>query len=621
MKHRYIILIALGAIVGGCANRGIGPQGGPKDETPPKILKETPENGSLGIKPKKIEIQFSEYIQLDDVSNQVLVSPPQQYPPDIKGLGKKVRIEFKEELKDSTTYTIDFGSAIVDNTEKNPLKGYAYSFSTGDKIDSLEIYGTILNAENLNPISGVIIGYHSNLEDSAFSTTPFERIGRSDKEGEFSIKNIPHGTYRLYGLHDMSRDYIYQLSEGLAFYDSLITPYIHIEAEHDTIWLKDTLAADSSLIPDSVITTEYVYYEPSNIVMYFFREDTKRHYFQRAQRDKAHFFRLIFSAPQDSLPMVEAMRLESDSLGRDTTWVNFLDYALLQSNRTKDTLTYWLTDSSAIRMDSIRFRMTYMATDSLYKLYARTDTVMAVYREPNMTERARANMLKKEANTPLLYEINNKKPLEIYDTLKIISKTPLRRITPDSIHLEVKVDTLWKKVNFTIQRMDSAGMVYGLIAPLKGTERYQIRLDSAALEDIYGKANTKAQSGVNIRKKEEYSTLKVYLKDYDERAYIVLLDEKDQPVRTLHAERDGTVFENLVPKVYYMRLFLDLDGNGQWTTGEWATKRQPEPVYYSRKKLSLRANWDFEDTFDWKSLPQFQQKPNELKKDANEKKK
>ena len=148
-------------------------------------MKETPENGTLGFDAKRIEIQFDEYIVLDDVSKNVMVSPPQQYPPEIKAVGKKVRIEFKEPLKDSTTYTIDFGEALRDNNERNPLNDYHYSFSTGNHIDSLEIYGMMINAENLNPISGVIVGYHSNLNDTAFERLPFDRIGKTNKEGEF----------------------------------------------------------------------------------------------------------------------------------------------------------------------------------------------------------------------------------------------------------------------------------------------------------------------------------------------------------------------------------------------------------------------------------------------------
>lgn len=618
---RYSLIIgAAGLVFSGCANRGIGPQGGPKDEVPPVVLKETPANGTLNFNAKRIEIQFDEYVTLDDVSKNVLISPPQQYPPEIKAVGKRVRIEFKETLKDSTTYTIDFGEALRDNNERNPLTNYHYSFSTGNHIDSLEMYGTMINAEDLNPISGVIVGYHSNLNDSAFERIPFDRIGRTNKDGDFSIKNIAPGTYRLFGLKDVSRDYCYQPGEGLALCDSLITPYIFIETEHDTIWLKDTLAADSTLIPDSITTVEYYYYEPSNLLLRFFYENKKSLYFQRALREKAHYFTLYFSAPQEELPQITAMRPEHDSLGTDSSWVDFTHYTLLQANPTKDTLVYWLTDSAAIRMDTLRFEMRYHKTDSVYQLQAVTDTLQVIYRAPRMSEKARQNQQKKEARTPLQMTSNAKSGFEVYDTLLLISPTPIALFIKDSLHLEMKHDTLWDKKTFSLQMADSAHLKMRVIFPMEPGNEYRLSLDTGAITDIYGKMNDKKSFSLKVKKTEEYATLKIQLQDWDERAVIQLLDEHDKPVRTLRARKEGTLFTHLAPKTYYLRLFIDADGNGIWTTGDYLTRRQPEEVFYFTRKLTLKANWDFEEVFDWKNVPLLEQKPDAIRKDAAEQK-
>lgn len=615
-----ILMLAVGLVAAGCANRGLGPQGGPKDERPPKVLSETPENGTLGFNAKRIEIQFDEYITLDDVSKNVLISPPQQYPPDIKAVGKRVRIEFKEPLKDSTTYTIDFGEALRDNNERNPLTNYHYSFSTGDHIDSLEIYGTMINAEDLNPISGIIVGYHSNLSDTAFERQPFDRIGKTNKEGDFSIKNIPPGTYRLFGLGDASRDYCYQPGEGLALWDSLITPYIHIEVEHDTIWLKDTLAADSSLIADSITTVQYYYYEPSDLLLRFFYEDKQSLYFQRAVRDKAHFFTLYFSAPQDSLPRLTALRPEQDSLGTDTAWVDFLPYTLVQANKTLDTLVYWLTDSVAIRQDTLRFQMQYSKTDSVYRLQPATDTVQVVYRAPRMSDKARANMQKKEARTPLQVSSNAKSGFEVYDTLLLILPTPPANLIQDSLHLERKQDTLWQKMPFTLRAADSAHLRMQVLFDMQPGEEYRLSVDSGAVTDLYGKMNDKKMFTLKVKKIDEYATLKVQLQDWDERAYIQLLDERDKPIRTLKAQPGGTLFTHLAPKAYYLRLFIDANGDGKWTTGDYLLRRQPEEVFYFQRKLTLKANWDFEEVFDWKNVPLLEQKPEAIRKDAAQEK-
>ena len=146
-RYIYIILFSL-ALLSSCANLGGGPQGGPRDTIPPIVEKESPINGTLNFDAKRIEIHFDEYIQLNDIQKNVLISPPQQKAPEIKAIGKTLSVVFAEELTDSTTYTIDFGSAICDYNEKTPLLEYVYSFSTGDVIDSLAISGRVYDAGN-----------------------------------------------------------------------------------------------------------------------------------------------------------------------------------------------------------------------------------------------------------------------------------------------------------------------------------------------------------------------------------------------------------------------------------------------------------------------------------------
>ena len=100
-------------------------------------------------------------------------------------------------LKENTTYTIDFTNSISDNNEKNVLENYSFAFSTGESIDSMEVSGVLLNAENLEPMPGITIGVHTNLEDSAFTTIPFVRTSRTNDKGEFTIRNMAPGTYRI----------------------------------------------------------------------------------------------------------------------------------------------------------------------------------------------------------------------------------------------------------------------------------------------------------------------------------------------------------------------------------------------------------------------------------------
>lgn len=627
LKHYSWLLVVL--VLSSCANRGIGPQGGPKDSIPPKVLKEIPVSGTLNYTGKRVEIHFDEYLQLDDVSKHVLISPPQQRPPEVKAIGKKVILVFDEQPKDSTTYTIDFGNAICDFHEKIPLEGYSLSFSTGDHIDSLEINGYVVNAEDLNPVSGVITGIHANFHDSAFSTIPFTRIGKSDANGFFSIKNIREGTYRLYGLNDVSRDYLYQPGEGIAFLDTFLTPTCHSEIEQDTTWrpavVLDSLGKDTIALReiDTIQSVNYTYYEPSGMLLWFFKEDKTRHYFQRCYRDKAaHYFRLQFAAPQDELPQIRALRpSEVDSTANDSAWVDWTPYALLQANEGKDTLIYWLTDSVAIKQDSLIFEMTYLKSDSVYNLVPQADTVYAVYRAPRISEKARAQMEKHKKEPILSISSNASSKFDINKQLILNSPTPIATWEKDSLHLFQKVDTIYKPLAFTFTPMDSAKMRFAVNYKWEPEKMYELRYDSAAFHDVYGVTNKAGKEQMTVKSLDEYSTLTIKLSPFEPKAVLQLLNEKDEVVCTLPAKEEGAKFEFLEPKAYYLRLFIDENGDQKWTTGDWATHRQPEMVYYFPSKLSLRANWDFEETFDYTAVPQLDGKPQELLKDAAEQKK
>lgn len=632
MDRKNLVLISLlGAAVwllDSCANRGIGPQGGPKDTIPPVVVRETPANGVTNFKEKNIEILFNEYLQLDDVQSNLLVSPPQQVPPEVKAIGKKLQIALKEELLDSTTYTLDFGNAICDYTEKNPLIGYTFAFSTGPLIDSLEVYGEVVNAADLNPVSGVLVGLQANLEDSAFSTIPFTRVARTDSLGAFAIRNLRAGTYRLYALRDVSRDFLYQPGEALAFADSLVTPLYEVEVTQDTLW-RDTILLDingldtmGTRVVDSIRIVENVYVGPADLLLWFFQENKTRRYFQRAYRDERHTIRLVFSAPQDSLPIVEALPPSArDSAANDSAWINPLSYSLLQTNPTRDTLTYWLTDSLAIRQDSIFLRMTYLKSDSLYNLVPQTDTVSAIYRAPRLTARARESLERQQRDRKLDLRTNAKNNFEVYDTLRFYAPVPIDSLYPDSIHLFEKVDTVYRIQSFSLQPVDSIGMGYALVSRLAPGKAYELRFDSAAVRDIYGKVNNAASFSLKLKTAEDYATLLVRVPDYDPTIRLQLLDNKDVVLRELPISPDGTKFAYLTPGTYYLRLYFDLNADGSWTTGDWLTKRQPEPVFYFPAKLNLRANWDFEEVFDYRAIPQLNAKPAELIKDAGETKK
>ena len=626
--NRYIYIIGIFfLLLASCANRGQGPQGGPRDSIPPAILKEVPVNGTLNFNAKEILVYFDEYIQMNDVQKHVLISPPQQTPPEVKAIGKHMSVVFQEELQDSTTYTIDFGAAICDYNEKTPLEGYVFSFSTGDVIDSLAISGTIYNAANLDPVTEVLVGIHRNPHDSAFTSLPFSRITRANSEGHFTIHNIQPGTYRIYALNDISRDYLYQPGEAFAWSDSLINPYCEVDVHTDTIW-RDTIAIDPlsgdtlfTRLVDSTFILPVTHFYPDSLLLFYFEEDKQRHYFQRILRDEQHAFTLLFAAPQDSMPIISALRpSEVDSLGNDSAWVNFLDYAIVQTSPHLDTITFWLTDSIAISMDSIYLQMQHLVSDSLYNLVPQTDTLLAVYRHPRLSEKAMETYLRNKQSRRLTIKSNASNKFEVYDTISITSEFPLDSIHTHMIHLVQKVDTLLRPLPFQLLQHDSIGMTYHLLASLQPEQTYILTIDSAAIRDIYGVTNDSIAYNIRLKALNEYASLMVKLTHYDPQARIQLLNDKDQVLRELPALPEGTKFEYLAASTFYLRMYIDRNNDGKWTTGDWLLRRQPEPVYYYPSKLKLRANWDFEENFDHLAIPQVQSKPKSLVGKASKKK-
>lgn len=584
MKQKLtVIIVAL--LLTGCANRGMGPQGGPKDIVPPMEVSAVPENGSVAFRGDRIEVTFNEYLQLDNVGQHLMMSPPQQQPPEVKARGKRLLIHFTDSLRENTTYTLDFGNAVCDYTERNPAHNYTYSFSTGDAIDTLEVRGKVYEAESLNPVTGVLVGIHSDLSDSAFEKSPFLRIARTDSAGGFRIANMHMGEYRLYGVDDLSRDYRLTIGEALAFDDSLLTPEVRPHYHTD------------SLGNDSLVGYEY---GPADLVLWMFREQQQRLYLQRTNRDQQHTIRMYFSTSPDSLPLIRAL---NDSVQYHTT------YSLKG-----DSVTLWLTDTFSIRRDSLLFEVQYRYTDSLNALAWMTDTVRAIWRAPRLSAKAMKAQARKERNKKIELKTNAKNGFDLNDTLRIRCTTPLAEITAESIHLYEKIDTVYKRVAFTLMPYDTLPMQLSLQAKLGAGKKYELRIDSAALKDIYGIPNKDERYSLDMKTPEDYSTIKVTLTPFVPEARIQVLNAQDKILRELPAQEGGTLFAYLKPDTYYLRLYIDANGDGQWTTGSWSEKRQPEKIYYYPQKIQTKSNWDFEEVWDYTSVEQTASKPAELVK-------
>ena len=599
-KIVYILVLAL--FIAGCANRGIGPQGGPKDTTPPVPRGSEPEMGTLNFKGKRIEVTFDEYLQLDNVSQHLLMSPPQQTPPDVKVRGKKLIIQLQDTLRDSTTYTLNFGDAVCDFREKVPLHNYTFYFSTSSTIDTLEYTGRVYEAATLNPMGGIFVGVHETMEDSAFTTAPFLRVAKTDSAGFFRIGNMHAGTYRLYAVEEVSRDYRLSPGEALAYADEPIRPVLPP--------VRDTTVVDSpatdSLTTDSLKIDSLPEPEVKGATLMLFREEQQRLYLQRTIRDQQHRIQIYFSSSPDSLPQLQPL---TDSL----------NYFLSYSSK-RDTVTLWLTDSLSIAQDSIFIEARFRRTDSLYHLEWATDTLRAIWRAPKLNARAKAAEERKNRNRRLELKSNARSGFDLYDTLRLQCTTPIATIEQDSLHLFERVDTILKPMPFTLAPYDTLPMQLIFLADFKPEGRYELHIDSGAIHDIYGVTHIKGTYPMQVKSLSDYSTLRVKLNPYLPKARIQVINNKDQVLRELPADPEGALFEYLKPDAYYLRLYLDENGDGKWTTGSWSEKRQPEPIYYFPEKIQTKSNWDFEEEWDYQAVEQLKAKPKELIKAAPKKK-
>ncbi len=592
-----------------CANRGAGPQGGPKDENPPVVVKSTPKNNEVNFKNKKIEIDFDEIVVLNQFLEKSTSSPTTTKAPVVKALGKKISIEYEDTLQENTTYTINFSDAIVDNNEGNPLKNYSFAFSTGNVLDTLKISGSVIDAETLNPIKGILVGIHQNLHDSAFTTLPLERIAKTNEEGKFTINNVKEGTYRVFALHDIGGNYFFDLpNEKLAFSDSIFQTKITIESKFDTIMID-------SLTIDTIIEKQILRYEPENIILAAFEEKHIRHDFIKGERKEPHKFTLFFSEKQDSIPKIVPLNFE---------WEN--NY-IIQQNKTQDTLAYWITDSLTYATDSLKFELYYPFTDTLNNVVLKMDTIVLPVKAPkqknnSQQESSRKKSKKKENENEkkkvehLKITNNVKGPFDVYNDVVLSFDVPIKHYDTAKIHLERKKDTLWIPIPIELKVHD-ASMKFSIEQEWIPEEEYRLVLDSAAFHEYYGKSTNKTKVNIKIRSLEEYANLYVILKNFTGKEILQLLNSREKVERETKVTDVETAFENLNPGDYYLKIFVDENDNGVWDTGNYAENRQAEKVYFYPAKINLRAFWDVEEEWDYTQTPLLQQKPKELyKKDS-----
>lgn len=598
---RSILMTAIGmAVLYSCASIG-RPDGGPLDEAPPRFIGSSPTAGALNNTKKRVVIEFDEFIKLEKANEKVVVSPPQVKQPEIKPVGKRITVNLLDSLKPNTTYTIDFSDAIVDNNEGNPLGNFAFTFSTGAVIDTLEVAGTVLDASNLEPVKGMLVGLHSNIADSAFVKLPFDRVARTDSRGHFSIRGVAPGKYHIYGLNDADQNFIFsQKSEALAFNDSLVIPRFEERIRQDTMWID-------SLTVDTVTESKYTHYLPDNIVLRSFKEELSSQYLVKSERLTPPKFTLYFAAKADTLPVLKGLNFDEK------------DAFIIEKGFRNDTIHYWIKDSLLYKQDTLAMSLSYLYTDTLNQLVPRTDTLRLVAKQQFKKAEAPKKKKKKDEDEPeptLFLPVNTRasSAMDVYDYISLTFDEPVASFDTAAIHLREKVDTLWKDVPFVFEQDTSQLRKYDLFYDWEHGKEYEFSVDSTAFKGQYGLFTDKIKQSFKVKAKEEYAAIYFNVSGADSTAFVQLLDPQDKVLRQVPVINGQADFYYLNPGKYGARLINDTNNNGVWDTGLYEGRRQPEMVYYYSQLLEPKANWELEQTWNVTEKPLDRQKPDELKK-------
>ena len=532
MKNLVYILFSL-IILFGCAKRGT-PTGGPKDSIPPVLVNASPKLNSTNFDSEEIRLTFDEWVKLDKVQDQLIISPPlEKSSYEIKplsGVTKKVFLKFLDSLAPETTYTINFGNSIQDNNENNPLTFFSYTFSTGETIDSLYIRGNTKDAfsqESDEFISLQLYRVDSLFKDSIIFNDKPTYISNTLDSTNYKFQNLKEGKYLLIALKDIDNNYFFDpFYDKIGFLDSLIT-----------------------LPRDSVIDLK------------LFKEETEIIW------DKPHFIN------SEKIGFGYYGKLDLDKIKIESNIPDSVNYVFIKEKET-DTLNLWLSRNS---FDSLNFSL--IETDTIKLTTVKFD-------------RKRDSLIDSLNVSPKTVNV-----IHLKESFKISSNIPLNKIE-DSLITIRDIDSLiipfTTSINDRLDEIDidfevSPSDDYSIfikpraIKDIRGTENdtLQYNVVSQTLED-YGNVFLDVITN---------NDSKYILHLIDSSSNIIREFNNVNSNSTI-------IFDYIRPGKYTFRLIEDINSNDIWDTGNYLKQVQPEPVYYFPSELDVRANWDLNETFN-----------------------
>ena len=562
---KILRLVIAVLFVQSCANI-VAPNGGAKDVRAPQIVpKKSSANLQTNFKKQRIVLTFDEWIKLEDIFNQVVVSPPLNERPEVTLHNKSVWFEFAKEeiLRENATYTLNFGNAVKDLNEGNPAVDLRFVFSTGSVIDSLEVTGRVVDALKGEPQEGVLLMLYDNLADSVVRKVKPFYFSRTDKSGSARIQNIRAGTFKVFALKDNDLNYLFnQDNEKIGFPDNnlVLSSENAAPVRRDTSVKRDSLQIRKDSIAEASKSINIRLFDPRKPLKMLSKET-----------DKYGVAKIIFN----------------QNITKDTaiSFDNVEQKAFTEVS--KDTVLVWY-DMAAETPWNIYVRGETRNDTVRVRPRGRTDFMKKGNLRPLSIPKGTTQNLLHQPTKPIVFNFNN--PIQLLDSQRFTLLDTAKKVIP----LSIKQDSASKR-KITINAAWVEGMKYSLL------------ILPNAMTDIYGFKSDTIAATINVLKKKDFGDISLEIKGLDKtKSYICQILGGNLNVESEFFIDNKTTFSQRLETVqtgeYTLKIIEDLNKNRIWDTGEYDEKKQPERIFMKKADEVLRSDWELKFEFDISDL-------------------
>ncbi|MEN0054451.1 MAG: Ig-like domain-containing protein [Mucilaginibacter sp.] len=511
------------------------PQGGPRDHTPPKLVKAVPANKTRNFKAKEIDLEFDEFIKLTNQYQEISMSPAMEKLPEYNSNKRNLKIKFKDTLLKNTTYVISFGKSIQDVNESNVLKNFTYVFSTGSHIDSLSISGTVTNTLTQEKEKDVTVFIFPVKQDTLFGKKKPSIFAATDSSGNFSLNNLREDDYNIYALKEASPNKIFdnEANELIAFQKNPI----HLRSDTSNVQLNLF-----KQLPQKFRIAEKKFDTDGKLFFVF----------NKALNNPG--MKVIYPADIDNQKQVEFSKT------KDTA-------SVYMRNMTFDSIRVAIYDDGK-PIDSVSL------TKGKKESFQRTLTFKYNINGNNLLKPG--NDLKITASLPI-ENFNNGQITLNEDSIPVVqSDYTLQKDTGNFKNLNIKYR--WRQ-----------GSKYELI--------FNEAAFTSIYGEKNKRVSKKFQ--VDKTENYSTLTIKVTVPDTAKAYVVELLSDKGEKKEILQSNyirrNTSLVYRNYLTGKYMVRVIYDENRNGKWDSGNVKQKRQPENIWVSDKEISLRPNWEAEE--------------------------